>query len=265
MPHPRLQRLPIRTQNKIFSPFSVRRLHLRLGPKHKHRPLNLNLSLFRRSVMGHPVSHLPRIGTSATTGATPLYLCNRMCGVLLCLPNSHLCLVPEVIYGADPPGPQQVRVLASSIHQHLQATLKLRRRMCLGTSGAVSSRWHLELLHFVVDMPRSWQSDPRIALHQARFVTYGGLTTGHNAIFSKHQREVGFCLSTIHTRSHPIYSSQFVSSLITTYAGIRSFQSCQKLVFEETFISHEPSRSTFLQSDEILLSTPQKTLSRAEH
>lgn len=96
------------------------------------------------------------------TGAIPFYLCNRMCGVPLCLPNSHLCLVPEVMYGAGPPGPQQVRVLASSSHQRLQATLKLRRRMYLGTSGAVSSRCCLELLHFVVNLLRAWQSDPRI-------------------------------------------------------------------------------------------------------
>lgn len=55
-----------------------------------------------------------------------------------------------------------------------------------------------------------------------------------------------FACPPIHIRSHPIYSSQSVSSLITSYAGIRSFQSYQKLVFEETLHSPRTFSINFL-------------------
>ena len=142
MPHLRQQLLPKRTPSKIFSHFSVRRQHLRLGPKPKDQSLNPNLSHFHRSVMGHLASHLLRIGMSAITGAIPFRLCNRMYGVPLRLLSSHLCLILEVIYGAGPLGTPQVRALAPLGHQRRKATHKLTRTMCLGTSGAVSSRCH---------------------------------------------------------------------------------------------------------------------------
>jgi len=145
MLHLRQQRLLKRTPNKIFSHFLVRRQHRRLGPKHKGLSLNPNLSHFHRSVMGHLAPHLPRIGMSAITGATPFRLSNRMYGVPLRLLNSHLCLVPEVIYGAGTPGTPQVRAGTPSGHQRRQTTHKLTRTMCSGTSGAVSSRCHLDL------------------------------------------------------------------------------------------------------------------------
>jgi hypothetical protein len=157
------------TPKKIFSPFSVRRQHHRLGPKHKDLSLNPNLSHFRHSVMGHLASHLLRIGMSAITGATPFRLCNRMYGVPLRQLSSHLCLVPKAMYGAGPPGTPQVRALAPSGHQRRQVTRKLTRTTCLGISGAVSSRCHLDL-SALVDMLRTWQPDSRIVRHRISLI-----------------------------------------------------------------------------------------------
>lgn len=125
----------------------MRRLHLRLGPKHKHQPLNFSLSHFHRSAIRLLLPHL-RIGTSVITGTILFHLCNPMSGVLFRPLHSQLCLVLEVIYGEDPPAIPRVQLLPSS-HQR-QATRKPKKTMCLGISGVASSRHRLVLFTFFV-------------------------------------------------------------------------------------------------------------------
>lgn len=145
MPHPRHHLSPKRMPSKIFSRCSGRRLHRRLGLKYKHLLLNFSLSHFHHSAMRLLVPHLLQIGMLAMTGTVRFHLCNRMSGALIRLLNSHLCLIPEAIYGEGPWVIPRVRVLASSGHQRRQATRKPTRRMYLGTFGAVSSRCLLAL------------------------------------------------------------------------------------------------------------------------
>jgi len=138
--HPHLER----TQSKIFYRFSVRRLLLRLGPKHKYQPLNFSLSLSHRSAIRLPLPHL-RIGMSVIIGAILFHPCNPMSGVLIRPFNTHLCLVLEAMYGGGPPAIPRVLLLASS-HRR-QATRKPKKTTCLGTSGVVSSRHRLVLFY----------------------------------------------------------------------------------------------------------------------
>ena len=148
---------PKRTLNRISSRFSVRRLRRHLGPKLKDKPLNLTLSLFRRSAIQFLLPHPPRIGMSAITGTIPFHPCNRMFGVpprMPCLLNNQLCLVREAKYGEDP----QVQALAPSGHQRQQGARKQTRRMCLETSGAVSSRPHLTFSALWSVILRAWES-----------------------------------------------------------------------------------------------------------
>ena len=150
---------PKRTLNRISSRFSVRRLRRHLGPNLKDKPLNLTLSLFRHSAIQLLLPHPPRIGMSAITGTIQFHPCNRMFGVPLrlpCLLNNRPCLPLEAMYGEDP----QVQALAPLGHQRRQGARKQTRRMCLGTSGAVSNRPHLTLFALWLVILRAWESVP---------------------------------------------------------------------------------------------------------
>ncbi len=132
---PHLLRLhPKKILSKIFC-HSFRRLRRSLLG-HKHQSLTSSLRPFHHSAMRLPLP--PRLGMSATIGAILSHLCNRMSGALLLLPNNHLYLPLEVISGEGPLGTLRVPVLVSLGRRRRQATL--RRTMCSGTSGVISSR-----------------------------------------------------------------------------------------------------------------------------